>query len=494
MSAPAVDRPPAARARPRRAPLLAPDAGRWRSPTSSCASTAPCSATRGRSRARSRSSASSTSSSPRSSTLGTSVKNYGATSCSRSCSSSSSARRSHRVAHLPGRPREPAAQDALPAARDPALGGARPRCSNLGMTLIAVFVLRARPRRLPRLELARAVPLVALLTVFATGLGLLLSVLFVRYRDIQPIWDVVRPDALLRLADPLRRDPVPEQLPARVPGRTRSRRCSPRCATRSSTRPRRPPGGDRRRVRLLIPAAIVVVVVVLGAWVFAARRRGSPRTYERPEHRRASRADRAARPRRRNSSASAPSRSRRPTPRVAARAGARVLARPLAPGPQRADGSARAPPSSARSCALARVARAVRAPGEARAARMSRFSVVVPVLDGARYLAELLAGVRGQGREVEVLVIDSGSTRRLASRSRAHAGAQVLEIPRDGVRPRPHAQPRRRAHAGELIVLPDAGRDAAAGLAGRATRRRSRSRADVGAAFGPHLPRPGHAR
>ena len=34
------------------------------------------------------------------------------------------------------------------------------------------------------------IPLVGILTVFATGLGLLLSVLFVRFRDIKPIWDV----------------------------------------------------------------------------------------------------------------------------------------------------------------------------------------------------------------------------------------------------------------------------------------------------------------
>jgi ABC-2 type transport system permease protein len=34
-------------------------------------------------------------------------------------------------------------------------------------------------------------PLVAILTVFAAGLAMLLSVTFVRYRDVEPIWDVV---------------------------------------------------------------------------------------------------------------------------------------------------------------------------------------------------------------------------------------------------------------------------------------------------------------
>ena len=35
---------------------------------------------------------------------------------------------------------------------------------------------------------------------FATGMAMLLSALFVRFRDIQPIWEVVQPDPLLRLA------------------------------------------------------------------------------------------------------------------------------------------------------------------------------------------------------------------------------------------------------------------------------------------------------
>ena len=34
-------------------------------------------------------------------------------------------------------------------------------------------------------------PLVAVLAFFATGLAMLLSILFVRFRDVQPIWDVV---------------------------------------------------------------------------------------------------------------------------------------------------------------------------------------------------------------------------------------------------------------------------------------------------------------
>ena len=39
---------------------------------------------------------------------------------------------------------------------------------------------------------------------------------------------------------------------------------------------------------------------------------------------------------------------------------------------------------------------------------MTRVSVVIPVKDGARYLAEVLAAVAREGAD-EVLVIDSGS-------------------------------------------------------------------------------------
>ncbi len=72
-----------------------------------------------------------------------------------------------------------------------------------------------------------------------------------------------------------------------------------------------------------------------------------------------------------------------------------------------------------------------------------RVSVVIPVKDGARYLEELLAALRREGAD-EVLVIDSGSRDGSVAIARA-AGAEVLEIAPGGVRPRAHAQPRRRA-------------------------------------------------
>ena len=54
-------------------------------------------------------------------------------------------------------------------------------------------------------------------------------------------------------------------------------------------------------------------------------------------------------------------------------------------------------------------------------------SVVIPVKDGAEYLAEVLAAVRAQEPGIELLVIDSGSRDDSVELARA-AGAEVLEI------------------------------------------------------------------
>lgn len=55
-------------------------------------------------------------------------------------------------------------------------------------------------------------------------------------------------------------------------------------------------------------------------------------------------------------------------------------------------------------------------------------SVVIPVRGGARYLSEVLAAVRAQAPEAEVLVVDSGSRDDSVAIARA-AGAVVHEIP-----------------------------------------------------------------
>ena len=115
-------------------------------------------------------------------------------------------------------------------------------------------------------------------------------------------------------------------------------------------------------------------------------------------------------------------------------------------------------------------------------------SVVIPVLDGARYLAEVLESVRAQGPEIEILVIDSGSGDGSQATAR-EAGARLLEIPREQFG---HGRTRNLAaerSSGDLICFltqdatPEPGwLDAFAEMFAGSER--------IGAAFGPHLPRP----
>jgi ABC-2 type transport system permease protein len=61
---------------------------------------------------------------------------------------------------------------------------------NLCMNLIVVFIFILASGIEPRLSWLELIPMVALLVIFATGVGMLLSALYVRFRDIQPIWEV----------------------------------------------------------------------------------------------------------------------------------------------------------------------------------------------------------------------------------------------------------------------------------------------------------------
>jgi ABC-2 type transport system permease protein len=62
---------------------------------------------------------------------------------------------------------------------------------NLGMTLVAVIIFAIVSGVYPSWTWLELPALIAILLVFAGGLGMLLSVLYVRYRDVQPIWDVI---------------------------------------------------------------------------------------------------------------------------------------------------------------------------------------------------------------------------------------------------------------------------------------------------------------
>jgi ABC-2 type transport system permease protein len=61
---------------------------------------------------------------------------------------------------------------------------------NLGLNMIVVFVFVIASGIEPRWSWLELIPLIALLVLLSTGITMLLSALYVRYRDMQPIWEV----------------------------------------------------------------------------------------------------------------------------------------------------------------------------------------------------------------------------------------------------------------------------------------------------------------
>ena len=62
---------------------------------------------------------------------------------------------------------------------------------NLGMNFIAVFVFALANGVTPKISWLEMIPILLLFIVMATGIAMLLSALYVRFRDVQPIWEVV---------------------------------------------------------------------------------------------------------------------------------------------------------------------------------------------------------------------------------------------------------------------------------------------------------------
>jgi ABC-2 type transport system permease protein len=148
---------------------------------------------------------------------------------------------------------------------------------NLGMTLIAVFIFAIASGVTPTWGWLELPVIIVLLTIFATGCGLVLSALFVRYRDVQPIWDVT--SQVLFYASPILyvATMVPESY-------QRAYLANPISALLTQMRhavvdPTARPVWDAigGAERLLVPGGIVVAVFVLGLWVFT---REAPRIAE----------------------------------------------------------------------------------------------------------------------------------------------------------------------------------------------------------------------
>jgi ABC-2 type transport system permease protein len=151
-------------------------------------------------------------------------------------------------------------------------------CLNLLANLLAVIVFILATGVDPRPEWLLAIPLVAVLVVFATGLAMLLSALYPRFRDVQPIWEVL--SQVLFYGSPILY--VIEVVPnetfrhlimlspiASILEQVRHTVIDPTAPTAAEAI-----GGGEL---LLIPAAIVLAVLALGFWVFA---RQAPRLAE----------------------------------------------------------------------------------------------------------------------------------------------------------------------------------------------------------------------
>ncbi len=147
----------------------------------------------------------------------------------------------------------------------------------LGLNLLVVFVFVFANGIEPRWSWFELIPLVALLILLATSVAMLVSALFVRYRDVQPIWEVIL--QILFYASPViyvvsampesvRQEAVANPIAA-ILTQIRYALIDPNAPTAGEAI-----GGD---VYLLIPLAIIVILAALGLWVFM---REAPRIAE----------------------------------------------------------------------------------------------------------------------------------------------------------------------------------------------------------------------
>ncbi len=148
---------------------------------------------------------------------------------------------------------------------------------NLGGTLVAALIFALLSGAYPTWGWLQLPLLIGIVGVFGMGIGMLLGALFVRYRDIKPIWDVV--SQTLFYASPILyvTTTVPDAY-------EHAYSANPLAATFAQMRhamldPAAPTAWEATggAVRLLVPIGIVVIAMALGWWVF---KREAPRIAE----------------------------------------------------------------------------------------------------------------------------------------------------------------------------------------------------------------------
>jgi ABC-2 type transport system permease protein len=149
---------------------------------------------------------------------------------------------------------------------------------NLALNLIAVLVFAVLSGVEPRLSWLQFPFLVLALTILAIGFAMMLSVLYVRFRDIQPIWDVVLQIGfygspvlyvVTMLPDNVEQEMLAANPIAVILTQMRHAVLDPSAPTAADAI-----GAD---VRLLIPFGLVAAVLVAGLWLF---KREAPRIAE----------------------------------------------------------------------------------------------------------------------------------------------------------------------------------------------------------------------
>ena len=147
----------------------------------------------------------------------------------------------------------------------------------LGLNLLVIFIFVFANGIEPRWTWFELIPLVALMVILATSVAMLVSALYVRYRDVQPIWEVIL--QILFYASPVIY--VIQSLPESV---RQEAVANPIAAILTQIRyalidPGAPSAGEAigGAVHLLIPLAIIVLLFALGLWVFM---REAPRIAE----------------------------------------------------------------------------------------------------------------------------------------------------------------------------------------------------------------------